>query len=86
MSALRPHPMTHSPTLQYVQLQSLSALWENSSGDKECKLMFRSAFFHSKWLLATLILIGLAYFEGRLNSRLVTDNRMPTSTQPSSTP
>ncbi|HEX7673385.1 MAG TPA: hypothetical protein VF412_04390 [Bdellovibrio sp.] len=48
--------------------------------------MFRSAFFHSKWLLATLILLGLAYFEGRLNSRIVADNRVPTAVDASSTP
>lgn len=42
----------------------------------------RSAFFHSKWLLATLILAGLVYFEGRLSSRTtVTDNRSPSAAE-----
>ncbi|WP_168196418.1 hypothetical protein [Bdellovibrio sp. NC01] len=48
--------------------------------------MFRSAFFHSKWLLAALLIIGLIYFEGRLNSQTVTDNRNPAAASSSSTP
>lgn len=42
--------------------------------------MFRSAFFHSKWLLAALIIIGLVYFESRLDVKSVADNRAPSST------
>lgn len=34
---------------------------------------------HSKWALAVLILIGLVYFESRLNERSVADNRQPAS-------
>jgi hypothetical protein len=34
---------------------------------------------HSKWALAALILIGLVYFESRLNEKSVADNRQPAS-------
>ena len=45
---------------------------------------FRSAYFQSKWFLATLLLLGLVYFEGRLSARLVADNRDSNTSAPTS--
>ncbi|WP_413557003.1 hypothetical protein [Bdellovibrio sp. HCB209] len=55
--------------------------------------MFRSdlkssliyAFTHSKWALALLILVGLVYFEVRLNEKTLADNRQPATTTTSLT-
>lgn len=47
------------------------------SGDLKSSVL--RTFAHSKWALAVLLLIGLVYFEVRLNEKSVADNRQPTS-------